>query len=99
MTEYIALFEYDDGEGFSVVFPDLPGLVTAGDTYENTRLMARDALAEHIEFLEDEGENVPEPRTVEEIIHTWEYWKEWQANYHFMVVPIDYAPLNVLKTA
>lgn len=99
MTEYIALFEYDGGEGFSVVFPDFPGLVTAGNNYEDTRYMASDALAEHIAFLEDEGEDVPKPRTVEEIVRTWEEWKEWQTNYHFVIVPIDYIPIREKQIA
>jgi len=89
MTTYIALFEYEQGkQGFSVVFPDFPTLVTAGDTYEETLQMAHEALAGHIEVLQEYNEQIPEPRTIEEIQKTWEDWKEWDENYSFLVVPI-----------
>jgi len=43
-------------KGFSVVFPGRPGLISAGDGYEG--------LASHIGFLTEEGEAIPEPRTI-----------------------------------
>jgi predicted RNase H-like HicB family nuclease len=70
------------------VFPDLPGLITAGNTYDDTVRMASEGLASHINFLLEEGEEVPEPRTLEQIEETWEDWREWEGNYTFMVVPI-----------
>ena len=95
MRTYIALFEYETGEsGFSVVFPDLPGLITAGDDYEETLRMAHEGLAAHIMFLEEEGEPTPEPRTLERIQDTWEDWKEWEADYKFLVVPITLLPVT-----
>jgi predicted RNase H-like HicB family nuclease len=95
MKTYIALFEYEqDKAGFSVVFPDLPGLITAGDTYEDTVRMAHEGLASHINFLREEGEKIPEPRTLEQIEETWEDWREWEGNYKFMVVPITLLPVT-----
>jgi len=95
MRTYIALFEYETGEsGFSVVFPDLPGLITAGDDYEETLRMAHEGLAAHIMFLEEENEPIPEPRTLERIQETWEDWKEWEADYKFLVVPIALLPIT-----
>ena len=89
MTTYIALFEYEAGkQGFSVVFPDFPGLITAGDTYQETLQMAHEALAGHIEVLQDCGKQIPKPRTIELIQETWEEWDEWKNNYSFLVVPI-----------
>jgi len=90
MITYIALFEYEQGkQGFSVVFPDFPGLTSAGDTYEETLQLAHEALAGHIEVLLDYNEQkIAEPRTIEQIQKTWEDWKEWEDNYTFLVVPI-----------
>ena len=34
MERYIALFEYDENDGYGVIFPDLPGLATSGDDYD-----------------------------------------------------------------
>jgi len=91
MNNYIALFEYEDGkDGFGVVFPDIPGCFSAGDTYEEAYRMAHEALAFH---LEDE-EKIPKPRTLEQIKKTWEDWKEWEDNYKFMPVPIALIPIN-----
>ncbi|GAB6392191.1 MAG: type II toxin-antitoxin system HicB family antitoxin [Treponematales bacterium] len=92
---YIALFEYEPRKtGFSVVFPDLPGLITAGSTYDDTVRMASEGLASHINFLLEEGEEVPEPRTLEQIEETWENWRKWKGNYTFMVVPIALLPIT-----
>ena len=89
MITYIALFEYEPGkQGFSVVFPDFPGLVTAGDTYEETLQMAHEALAGHIEVLRDYGEQIPNPRAIEAIQETWDEWNEWKDSCSFLVVPV-----------
>jgi predicted RNase H-like HicB family nuclease len=95
MKTYIALFEYENNKkGYSVVFPDFPGLISAGDDYEDTVRMAYEGLAAHIKFLEEEKENIPSPRTIEQIEQTWEDWKEWEKNYKFMVVPISLLPVT-----
>ncbi|MDR2143732.1 MAG: type II toxin-antitoxin system HicB family antitoxin [Treponema sp.] len=94
MKTYIALFEYETGkQGFSVVFPDLPGLITAGETYEETLRMAHEGLSSHIKFLQEEKEPVPEPGTLEQIQTTWDEWDEWEKNYKFMVVPVTLLPI------
>jgi predicted RNase H-like HicB family nuclease len=93
MKTYIALFEYENGQkGYSVIFPDLPGLVTAGDDFEDALRMAYEGLSSHIKFLEHEP--VPPPRTIEQIGETWEDWNEWKTNYTFMVVPIMLLPVT-----
>jgi predicted RNase H-like HicB family nuclease len=95
MKNYIALFEYENGKkGFSVVFPDLPGLITAGDSYEDTVRMAHEGLASHIKFLREENEIVPNPRSIEQIEETWADWNEWNNNYKFLIVPISLLPIT-----
>jgi predicted RNase H-like HicB family nuclease len=92
MKTYIALFEYDDdGAGYSVVFPDFPGLISAGDDYGESLRMAHDGLAAHVRFLTREGDHIPAPRTLEEIEATWPDWPEWRDNYKFLLVPISLA--------
>ena len=94
MKAYIALFEYETGKtGFSVIFPDFPGLVSAGDNYEETVQMAHEGLASHFRFLKEENAQFPEPRTLEQIQDTWEDWEEWEENYKFLVVPIALLPI------
>jgi predicted RNase H-like HicB family nuclease len=85
MKRYIALFEYEEGKnGFGVVFPDIPGCFSAGDTYEEAYRMAHEALALH---LEDE-KKLPKPRTLEQIKKEWKDWEKWEKNYKFIPVHI-----------
>lgn len=44
-----------------VVFPDLPGCVSAGDTPQHAAEMALEALALHVESMVEDGEALPEP--------------------------------------
>jgi antitoxin HicB len=48
---YTVLFEPAEDGGFVVTCPALPGLVTEGDTMEEARLMAQDAIRAYIESL------------------------------------------------
>jgi predicted RNase H-like HicB family nuclease len=47
--------------GLGVVFPDLPGCVTQGDTPQHAAEMALEALALHVESMVEGGEALPEP--------------------------------------
>jgi hypothetical protein len=44
MSEYTVLFEPAERSGFVVTRPALPGLVTEGDTFQEARMMAHDAI-------------------------------------------------------
>lgn len=61
MRGYVVIFEGDDASGFSAYAPDLPGVVAAGDTREETEQLMRGAMAEHIMILRQNGDPVPEP--------------------------------------
>ena len=68
MPSYIGLIHKDTGSDFGVSFPDFPGAITAGKTLDEARVMAEEALALHIEGLTDDGEVLPEPSTLEEVM-------------------------------
>jgi predicted RNase H-like HicB family nuclease len=68
MAHYIALIHKDADSDYGVSFPDLPGVVTAGSTLDEARKLATEALAFHLEGLAEDGEAVPEPSTLEEIM-------------------------------
>lgn len=68
MRNYIGLIHKDVDSDFGVSFPDLPGVATAGTTLDDARAMAEEALALHVEGLLDDGEPIPEPSTLEEIM-------------------------------
>ena len=61
MRGYIVVFEGDEESGYSAYSPDLPGVVAAGETREETELLMVSAMAEHLAVLRDLGQPVPEP--------------------------------------
>lgn len=68
MQQYIGLIHKDAESDFGVSFPDFPGLVTAGENLDDARGMAEEALAFHIEGLVEDGEAIPEPSSLSEIM-------------------------------
>jgi antitoxin HicB len=62
------LFQPAEEGGFVVACPALRGLVTEGDTLEEARLMAEDAIRGYIESLQKDHLPVPADTTVKEEI-------------------------------
>ena len=58
---YLAFMHKDPDSSFGVTFPDLPGCTSGGSTFEETREMAREALALHLEGMAADGEHIPPP--------------------------------------
>jgi predicted RNase H-like HicB family nuclease len=68
VQNYIGLIHKDTDSHFGVSFPDFPGVVTAGTNLDDARAMAEEALTFHIEGLVEDGEAIPEPSALEEIM-------------------------------
>jgi predicted RNase H-like HicB family nuclease len=68
MRNYIALIHKDQGSDYGVSFPDLPGLISAGDTLDEALEMSAEALAFHLEGMAADGDVVPEPSSLEAIM-------------------------------
>ncbi|MBL9033734.1 MAG: type II toxin-antitoxin system HicB family antitoxin [Rhodospirillaceae bacterium] len=66
MRHYIAVL-IPEQEGWSVLFPDLPGCATQGDTLDEAMDMAVDALAGHIAVMREFGDKVPAARSLDEV--------------------------------
>jgi len=62
MAQYPALIESGDG-GFTVSFRDIPEALTCGDTLEDARAMAADALLTAMDFYFEDRRPVPPPST------------------------------------
>ncbi|KLU20362.1 antitoxin [Caballeronia mineralivorans PML1(12)] len=60
MLRYPARFEPDDG-GFVITFRDIPEAITEGDTIEEARAMAADALLTAMDFYFEDKRPVPLP--------------------------------------
>jgi predicted RNase H-like HicB family nuclease len=54
----------DETGGYVVTCPALPGLVTEGDTLEEAREMAADAIRGYIESLQIDGEPIPTDKPI-----------------------------------
>ncbi len=52
---YTVVFDPDEDGGFVVTCPALPGLVTHGDTMEQARAMAAEAIQGDLESLRKDG--------------------------------------------
>jgi antitoxin HicB len=59
ILNYTVLMTPDDAGGYVVTCPALPGLVTGGDSLEEARTMAADAIRGYIESLQKDGEPIP----------------------------------------
>ncbi|VIO67524.1 type II toxin-antitoxin system HicB family antitoxin [Bradyrhizobium ivorense] len=68
MTHYVAIIE-DAGPDYAVGvwFPDLPGCTSAGDDIDEALRNAPEALALYAEGLEQDGDELPRPRTLTEL--------------------------------
>lgn len=64
---YPAIFTKEADNGYSVVFPDLKGCVTEGDSLNEAMEMASDALGLYISTLIDNNELIPEPSDPTEV--------------------------------
>ena len=57
---YTVVFDLNETGGYTVSVPALPGLVTEGQTLDEAKEMARDAIACYLEGLVKDGEPIPE---------------------------------------
>jgi len=69
---FIAKADLEDG-GWVIVYPDLPGVVTQAETYEDIAVMAKDALASWAEAQIEDGRPIPEPSDFD--IPEWNNWE------------------------
>lgn len=57
---YLAILE-PSTDGYGVYFPDLPGCISFGETIEDARKNATEALELHIYGMEKDSDPLPEP--------------------------------------
>jgi predicted RNase H-like HicB family nuclease len=67
MAHYIAFLDQEPGSAVGVRIPDLPGCFSAGDDLDDALKNAAEAVSLYLEVMDDNGENRPEPRTLEQL--------------------------------
>lgn len=65
MQSYVAYMRKEKRSDYGVELPDMPGCVTAGRTLEEAKANAVEALAGHVAALQEKGEPVPAPSTLD----------------------------------
>lgn len=68
MLNYIAVVHKNDKTDFGVSFPDFQGCISAGKSIDEAKDMAQEALSLHIRGMIEDGEQLPEPSKLEEIM-------------------------------
>jgi predicted RNase H-like HicB family nuclease len=68
LKNYIGLIHKEDSSDFGVSFPDFPGVITAGRSLDDARAMAEEALSFHVEGMIEDGELLPEPSSLEQVM-------------------------------
>ena len=57
---YLAVFE-PSADGYGVYFPDLPGCIGFGSSFEEAQRSAAEALGLHLYGMEQDGDEIPAP--------------------------------------
>lgn len=60
---FTVLYEPVEG-GYQVTVPLLPGLVTFGRTFDEARVMAREAMGCHLEALRQDRQRIPSEQSL-----------------------------------
>ena len=63
----------DETHSYGVVVPDVPGCFSAGDTLEDAFINVKEAIAFHIEGMLEDGEEIPQPTSLQEHAKNPEY--------------------------
>lgn len=65
---YPACFYPCEEGGYTVIFTDLRGCVTEGDTLSEAVDMAIDALSGWLSYLKEENEQIPTPSNIKNVV-------------------------------
>lgn len=73
MAYYIAILHKEAKSDFGVSFPDFPGCITAGQSIDEAKDLAQEALALHTKGMIEDGEQMPVPSKLEDIMADADY--------------------------
>ena len=76
-----------DDHAFGVVVPDIPGCFSAGDSFEDAVINAREAIEGHLEILCEDNLEIPQATQVQAHIGKAEY-----SGWVWALVEVDITP-------
>lgn len=85
---YPAIFLTRESGGYSVLFPDLPGCISAGETIHDAFLQAAEGLTLHLDGMAQEGLPFPAPTSLEGARHA--------AIHEYEAAPADIAAVQLV---
>ena len=62
VLKYDVVFEEQSDGGYTALVPSLPGCISEGDTFEETKTNITDAIMLYLEDMEADGEKIPEDK-------------------------------------
>ena len=65
--KYVVIYEKSQ-TGWAAYVPDLPGVVTTGETREEVRSLIQEAIELHLEGMREDNLPIPEPSAEAEVI-------------------------------
>lgn len=68
MLRYFAVIDTEPGADYGVSFPDFPGCFSLGQSADEAAHNAVEALELHIEGMVEDGEPIPEPMSLDDIM-------------------------------
>ena len=84
---YVAFIHKDPDSAYGISFPDFPGCISAEDTMDDLIASGSEALAFHVRGMEADGDDIPEPRSLEDIVNDPEFAEELKG-VSFALVPL-----------
>lgn len=76
-------------DGYTVFIPDVPGCYSAGNTFEEALTNAKEAIVFHIEGMLEDGEDIPQPTSIE----AHQANPEFAEGFFFSAVDVDLSHL------
>lgn len=70
---YVAFVHKDPDSAYGISFPDFPGCISVGDTMDDVIASGTKALSFHVRGMESDGDIIPEPHSLEEVINNAEF--------------------------
>ncbi|OJY35972.1 MAG: HicB family protein [Rhizobiales bacterium 65-9] len=93
MRHYVALIHKEPKSGYGVSFPDLPGVITVGETIDDAIAQAGDVLSFAAEDWEKQaGTAFPAPRTIDQLRADPDFVRE-SAEALLAVIPFSQSAL------
>jgi predicted RNase H-like HicB family nuclease len=87
-THYIAVLVPEKGGGWSVLFPDLPGCATQGESVHEAIEMATEAASAHLDVMRERGDASPAPSDLAAVKANENWRAEYEVDWSTAVVSL-----------